>query len=123
MLHFNFTDSGGGNEPTVLTWDLDDGTTIANSTYVTHNYSMPDNYTVNCSLSDVDDDVSSEIQPVIVMIKDTLPVTNFTVNTTLLLEGEWIECTFNCTLGNDPNIATIFFQSHKKKKRRCLHSP
>lgn len=91
-----------GNGPATFQWNFGDSTANATLENVTHAYSLPGNYTVILTVTDVDGDMETMIKPGFIYVNST-PIADFIADIITTSPGNLVQFTFTGTLGNAPD--------------------
>ena len=102
IIQFTFTGSEG-NAPATYLWDFGDGTPTSSDENPSHQYLDAGEYNVSLLVTDRNDDFDfiEKINYITVNLNE-LPIANFTVNQTEIIEGQWVQFNFTGIEGTIP---------------------
>ena len=101
-VEFTYTGSGG-NPPVSYNWNFGDGSPFSNDQNPIHTYATASTYTVSVLVVDDDGDPDMETKiDYITVAPDTVPIVDFTANTTTPLQHRDVQFTYTGTDGNPP---------------------
>ncbi len=102
LFYFNGSYGNGAIDAHNFTWDYGDGSAPGYDRGTTHQYLTPGMFDVTLIVCDADGDEDIITRyDLIVIFEELLPIANFTVNTTEISPGEWVQFNFSGFEGNN----------------------
>ncbi|MBD3185360.1 PKD domain-containing protein, partial [Candidatus Bathyarchaeota archaeon] len=100
-VQFNFTGTEG-DAPATFQWNFTDGTTNATSKNPVHQFNVDGNFSIICTVQDLDGDIDSMQRIEYIQVIDRIPTASFLVNATVVRVNVDIQFNFTGTEGDAP---------------------
>ncbi|MFX0099418.1 MAG: PKD domain-containing protein [Candidatus Hodarchaeota archaeon] len=100
LVQFNFT-GNAGNPPSTFQWDFGDGAPNSTLQDPDHQYNTSGTFDVALTVTDKNGNSTTQTKVAYIQVdSDLQPVANFSINSTVIVTGDWLSFKYEGTIGN-----------------------